>query len=207
MTRKILRAGFKALAFSVIVYGSGIGFAAAADIYKFDKGHTEVRFLWNHVGLSTQSGEFHDVDGAVTFNREKLENSTVDVTIKSESIDTGVAPLDTHLKSADFFDVKKFPTITFKSTSVRQTGVDRGEVTGNLTIHGVTKPVKLDVSLLFEGEHPLAPFNKSYAGAPYVAFSGRTEILRSEFGVGRFAPLTSDVISIVIETEMRQASK
>lgn len=97
--------------------------------------------------------------------------------------------------------------ITFKSTAVRQTGVDRGEVICELTIHGVTEPVSLDVALQFEGDHPLGPFIKAYAGAPYVSFSGRTEILRSEFGVGEFAPRTSDRVEIVIETEMRQQNQ
>ena len=177
---------------------------SAADIYAFDKGHTEIIFKWNHVGLSTQSGEFRDFDGTVSFDRENLANSSVEVTIKAASIDTGVKDLDDHLKSADFFEVETYPDITFKSTSVKQTGVDRGEVTGDLTIHGVTKSVSLDVKLQFEGDHPLGPFIEAYAGAPYVAFSGRTEILRSDFGVGAFAPLTSDHVEIVIETEMRQ---
>ncbi|MDH3663636.1 MAG: YceI family protein [Alphaproteobacteria bacterium] len=176
----------------------------AADVYGFDKGHTEIIFKWNHVGLSTQSGEFRDYDGTVSFDRENLANSSVDVTIKAASLDTGVKDLDDHLKSADFFEVETYPEITFKSTSVKQTGVDRGEVAGDLTIHGVTKPVSLDVKLQFEGDHPLGPFIEAYAGAPYVAFSARTEILRSDFGVGAFAPLTSDRVEIVIETELRQ---
>lgn len=180
------------------------GAALAADSYSFDKGHTEIRFLWDHVGLSTQSGEFRDFDGTAVFDRENLENSKVDIVIQVDSVDTGVEKLDEHLKSADFFDVANNPEITFTSTSVKQTGVDRGAVTGDLTINGVTKPVTLDVALRFEGDHPLAPFIEAYAGAPYVAFSARTEILRSDFGVSYAAPLTSDRIEIVIETEMRQ---
>ncbi|NKB58576.1 MAG: polyisoprenoid-binding protein [Alphaproteobacteria bacterium] len=197
--------GFRTAALGVFL--CGIGLSAAAETFKFDKGHTEVRFLWNHVGLSTQSGEFRAVDGSVTFDSKKLGESKVDVTIKSASIDTGVERLDKHLKSGDFFNVEKHPEITFKSTSVRQTGVDRGQVIGNLTMNGVTKPVTLDVSLLFQGNHPLAPFIKAYAGAPYVAFSGRTEVLRSDFNLGKFAPLTSDAIEIVIQTEMRKAAE
>ncbi len=205
---KAISTGLRATFLGVSLFGLCLSAAAsAADTFKFDKGHTEVRFLWNHVGLSTQSGEFRDVDGSVIFDREKLSNSKVNVSIKSASIDTGVDRLDTHLKSADFFNVEKHPEITFKSTSVRQTGVGRGQVMGNLTMNGVTKPVTLDVSLLFEGDHPLGPFIKAYAGAPYVAFSGRTKILRSDFNLGKFAPLTSDAIEIVIETEMRRAAQ
>ena len=180
--------------------------ALAADTYMFDKGHTEIIFKWNHVGLSTQSGEFRDYDGTVVFDRENLGDSKVDVVIRTASVDTGVPALDDHLKGADFFNVEANPEITFTSTAVKQSGVDRGVVTGDLTINGVTKPVDLDVTLNFEGDHPLAPFIESYAGAPYVAFSARTEILRSDFGVAYAAPLTSDRIEIVIETEMRQSN-
>ena len=142
----------------------------------------------------------------MVFDRENLANSTVEVAIKTASVDTGVPALDDHLKGADFFNVETNPEITFKSTAVKQSGVNRGVVTGDLTINGVTKPVDLDVTLNFEGDHPLAPFIESYAGAPYVAFSARTEILRSDFGVAYAAPLTSDRIEIVIETEMRQSN-
>lgn len=193
----------KGIALGTILFSTSL--AQAADTYKFDKGHTEVRFLWNHVGLSTQSGEFRNVDGSVVFDKEKLGNSTVEVTIKADSLDTGVDKLDAHLKGTDFFNVEKHPTITFKSKSIRQTGVDQGQITGDLTMNGVTKSITLDAALLFQGDHPLAPFIKAYAGAPYVAFSGRTSVLRSDFNLGKFAPLTSDKIDIVIETEMRQA--
>lgn len=192
----------KGVALGAILFAASA--ANAADTFKFDKGHTEVRFLWNHVGLSTQSGEFRDVDGTVVFDPKKLAGSKVDVTIQAASIDTGVDRLDTHLKSDDFFNVAKHAVITFKSTAVKQTGVDSGQIVGNLTMNGVTRPVTLDVALLFQGNHPLAPFIKAYAGAPYVAFSGRTSVLRSDFNLGKFAPLTSDKIEIVIETEMRR---
>ena len=191
-----------ALAGALGAFGSSV--QAAQDSYVFDKGHTEIRFSWNHVGLSTQSGDVRDYDGTVVWDTENVQNSKVNVTLKVSSIDTGVPDLDKHLLSADFFDVEKFPEITFKSTEVKQTGVNRGRVTGDLTIHGVTKPVDLDVQLLFTGEHPLAPFIEAYAGAPYASFSARAELLRSDFGVGNFAPLTSDRIEIHIETEMRR---
>lgn len=192
-----------------VVLAAGFGLSAASAIaetetYQFDKGHTEIRFSWDHVGLSTQSGEFREYEGTVVWDRENLENSKVDVTIKTASIDTGVPPLDEDLSSENFFDVAKFPEITFKSTSVRQVGVDLGSVTGDLTILGQTRPVTLQVALNFQGDHPLAPFIESYAGAPYAAFSASAEILRSDFGLGRYVPLTSDSIEIVIETEMRR---
>lgn len=180
------------------------GAAAAGETYAFDKAHTEINFIYNHVGLSNQSGRFDGFDGTVTFDQKDVSKSKVDVTIQAASIDTDVEALDTHLKSADFFNVEQHPEIRFVSTAVRQTGNKAGQVEGNLTINGQTKPVTLDVTFNFQGEHPLAPYIPAYAGAPYAAFSARTTVLRSDFGLGKFAPLTSDTVDIVIEAEMRQ---
>lgn len=183
---------------------AGAPWSARAETYGFDKNHTEVRFLYDHLGMSIQSGQFGAVDGTVVFDRKKLENSKVEVVIKTDSVDTGVPALDTHLKSKDFFEVDKYPEITFKSTSVKQTGKDAGQITGDLTIHGVTKPVTLNVTFNFAGPHPLAKFIKKYDGAPYASFSAQAEILRSDFGVGLYAPATADRVRIVIETELRK---
>ena len=172
--------------------------------YSFDKNHTEIMFIYNHVGLSDQSGRFDDFDGTLVFDQKDVTKSRLDVTIKTASIDTDVEALDTHLKSADFFNAEIHPEIRFVSRAVRQTGNKAGQVEGDLTINGQTKPVILDVTFNFQGEHPLAPFIPAYAGAPYAAFSARTTVLRSDFGLGKFAPLTSDTVDIVIETEMRQ---
>lgn len=203
IVKTVKTAGF---ALASLGLAAAAGSALATETYSFDKGHTEIIFKWDHVGLTTQSGEFRDFDGTVVIDRANIENSKVDVVIRTASVETGVSALDDHLKSADFFEVEKFPEMTFKSTSIKQTGVNRGAVTGDLTIKDVTRPVTLDIRLNYEGDHPLAPFIEAYAGAPYVAFSGRTEIVRSDFGVAYAAPLTSDRIEIVIETEMRQQS-
>ena len=179
------------------------GVANAAKNYALDTGHTEIRFLYDHVGLSTQSGEFRDFEGTLVFDQENLANSKVDVTIRTASVDSGVKALDKHLRSADLFDVEKFPTITFKSTEIIQTGAKRGRVIGDLTIKGKTHPVAMDVVFNFDGPHPLAPFINFYAGANYVAFSARGSVIRSDFDLGFGSPLTSDKIDIVIETELR----
>lgn len=200
------KAGFaKYLLSAAVAAGLALPLGAhAAETYSFDKNHTEIMFFYNHVGLSTQSGRFDEFDGTVVFDQKKPENSKVDVTIKTASIDTDVAPLDAHLKSADFFNAEKHPEIRFVSTAVRQTGAKHGRVEGNLTINGKTKPVVLDVTFNFAGDHPLAPYIETYAGAPYAAFAAKTTVLRSDFGLGMFAPLTSDTVDIVIQTEMRQ---
>src|SRR3990172_8365994 len=93
-----------------------------ADTYVFEKDHTGVRFTWDHLGLSRQGGRFLDVEGAVTFDPNRPEDSTVDVKIPLKSIATGIPKLDEHLvRSKEFFDVEQFPVITFKTTSVRRT--------------------------------------------------------------------------------------
>jgi polyisoprenoid-binding protein YceI len=196
----------------VVVAAAVLGAAAlagpqavqAADTYSFDKGHSKVLFFWNHVGLSNQSGRFDDFDGTLVFDQQKPENSRVEVTIQTGSIDTDVPALDKDLLSENFFNASTHPQITFVSTKVHQSGTKTGRVTGDLTINGVTKPVTLDVTFNFAGEHPLSPYLEKYKGAQYTGFSARARVLRSEFGMGRFAPLTSDEIDIVIETEMRK---
>ena len=190
---------------SGLIAALALGAAAqAANSYTFDKGHTKILFFWNHLGMSNQSARFDDFDGTVVFDPEKPENSKVDVTIKTASVDSDVPAFDDHLKSADFFNAEKHPEITFVSTTVRKTGKETGQVEGDLTINGVTKPVTLDVTFNFMGEHPLSAFNENYKGAQYAAFSARARVLRSDFNVGLYAPLTSDTVDIMIETELRK---
>lgn len=195
---------FGALALAAVLAAASPQTAQAAETYTFDKEHTKILFFWNHVGLSNQMGRFDDFDGKLVFDKAKPENSSIEVTIKTKSIDTDVPALDADLLSENFFNSDTHPEITFVSTEVRQTSTKTGMVTGDLTINGVTKPVTLDVTFNFQGEHPLSPFLEKYKGAQYTGFSARATVLRSAFNVGRFAPLTSDEIDILIETEMRR---
>ena len=173
--------------------------AWAAETYYFDQGHTEVHFKWSHAGVSMQHGEFTKLDGKLSLDPNNVENSVVDVTIDANSLDSGFQALDEHLKSPDFFDVATYPTITFKSTSVKQTGDDTADIVGDLTIHGVTKPVTLQTKLTHRGAHPVAQFIEYYKGE-WVAFHATTEIDHTEFGVGSF---NTGTISIEINTEMK----
>ena len=198
------------LRLSVLASGIALALAApqaasAADKYGFDKTHTKVMFVYNHVGLSNQWGRFDEVDGEILFDQEKPENSSLNVTIKTKSIDTDVAALDEHLMSKDFFNAETHPEITFVSTAVRKTGTTTGQVVGDLTMNGQTHPVTLDVTFNFAGEHPLSPYSEKYKGAQYASFSAKASLLRSAFGLGMFAPLTSDEVDIIIETELRKA--
>jgi polyisoprenoid-binding protein YceI len=176
--------------------------AAHADTWVFDKQHTEIRFSWDHLGLSRKSGRFLDMDGTLDFSPTEPEAGSIDVGIRTTSIATGVRELDDHLKSPDFFGANANPRITFKSTGVSKTGERTGEVNGNLTIAGVTRPVTLDVTWNFTGEYPLSAINPGYQGKWVSGFSARTIIARSDFGLKRAIPLISDEIQITIEAEL-----
>lgn len=174
--------------------------AFAAQTFETDQGHTEVRMSWSHAGVSVQTGEFTTANGTLTLDADAIANSSVSVTIDAASVASGFKPLDDHLKSPDFLNVEKFPTITFESTEVKQTGDTTADVTGNLTIHGVTKPVTLATTLTHRGPHPLGQVIDYYKGE-WVAFSASTQIDHMEFGVGAFS---TGPITIEISTEMRE---
>ena len=184
-----------------VVWGAN----ARGDTYTLDKQHTEVRFTWDHLGLSRQGGRFTDVTGTVNFDPEKPEASTVDVTIPLASISTGVVKLDEHLvNSREFFDAVTHPAILFKSTSVKMKSDRTGEMSGDLIINGISKPVVLEFVWNFTGEHPLANINPSYAGHYSSGFSAATQIRRSDWGIMRTIPYISDELKISIETEMHR---
>jgi polyisoprenoid-binding protein YceI len=126
----------------------------AGETYSFDKAHTTVGFQVRHI-YTNVSGKFTDFTGTIQVDRAKPESSTVDFTIQATSIDTSEPRRDQHLRSADFFDVANNPTITFKSTSIKANGKDSWLVTGDFTMHGVTKSVVLPVTLLGEGKDPM----------------------------------------------------
>ncbi len=178
--------------------------ALAAETYSFDKGHTEIRVSWNHAGLSMQSARFLEFDGTIVIDEDDPAKSSVDISLNVSGIKSTIEAFDNELKSANFFDLEKFPTITFKSTAVRQTAKQSVEITGDLIIKGVKKPVKLDADLIFIGPHPLGPYIAEYKGAKYAGFQAKARVLRSEFGLGAFAPLTSDWVDININTELRK---
>ncbi len=134
-----------------------------AEEYGFDKAHSQIGFAVRHI-LSPTHGEFKDYDGKIVFDEKKPEASTIDVTIQVASIDTANAKRDEHLKTATFFEVEKYPTITFKSTKVTSAGNKKYKVVGDLTMHGVTKSVTLDVEYLgtdVAWGNPIAGFSAS----------------------------------------------
>ena len=179
-----------------------------ADTYTLDPEHTEVRFSWNHLGMSRQSGRILDVKGTVEFEPAEPEASSVEVVMKLSSLTTSVPALDKHLlKTKDFFDIGSFPTITFRSTAVKKTGGKTALVSGDLTINGISRPVVLETTWNFSGEHPMAKINPAYSEVYASGFSARTQIFRSDFGITRTIPFVSDEIQITIETEMHRTAQ
>ncbi|WP_303829885.1 YceI family protein [Asticcacaulis taihuensis] len=190
MTKFAIKSLFAASVFALVASAS----AFAADTYKLDAGHTSVTFQYTHFGFSHPTGKFMNAVGSVTLDDATPANSSVEVSFDINGINTGVAALDTHLKSADFFDAAKFPTATFKSTKVVQTSATTANVTGDLTIHGVTKPVTLKVTLNKKDVHPM--MKKVDAG-----FTATGTINRSDFGMGNYVPAVSDQVDLYIEAE------
>jgi polyisoprenoid-binding protein YceI len=176
---------------------------SSADTYKIDGQHTEVRFTWDHLGLSRQGGRFTAVEGTVEFDPDKPAATKAEIKIPLKSIATGIKRLDEHLTNTkDFFDATSHPTITFKSTVVRVKSDKTAEMDGDLAINGITKPVTLEVIWNFSGEHPLQAINPVYAGAYASGFSATTQIRRSDWGITRTIPYVSDEVRITIETEL-----
>ena len=171
------------------------GTAAAAPVtYKLDPGHTMVLFTWSHFGFSNPTANLGQVDGTLVYDEAAPTKSTVEATLPLTGLDTFVPKLDEHLKSADFLDAAKYPTVTFKSTKVTSAGKDKLKVTGDLTVHGVTKPVTLDVTVNKVGPHPMMKVQTA-------GFDATATIKRSDFGVGAYVPNVSDEIKIRITTE------
>lgn len=175
---------------------------ALAETYHLDPTHTEIRFYYNHAGLTEQSGEWTGMSGTIDFDPENVTATSANISIDTSSLTTGVSPLDDHLKSADFFDIEVFPKATFVSTSAIQTGAQTLRLVGDLTIKDQTKPATLDVDMKFMGTHPLGGFFDYYKG-DWVGVEATGTLLRSEYGVGMFAPGTSDAVRLEISAEMR----
>ena len=175
-----------------------------ADTWRLDPENAEVRFTWDHFGITRQSGEIREIFGTLWFSPTAPETGAVEISALVESISTGVPALDAALKSPDYFDAAQFSRITFTSTGVTPTGPRTGQLAGVLSIRGIEKPVTLDVTWTFTGEHPLASFNPVYQGKWVSGFQATATIKRSEWGIDRSAPLISDEIEIAISAEFIQ---
>jgi polyisoprenoid-binding protein YceI len=156
--------------------------AAASTIWNIDAAHSVAEFKVRHMMISYVKGKFSGLSGVLTLDETDYTRSTVEVSIPADSVSTVDDDLDAHLKNSDFFDVEKFPTLTFKSTNIRSTGGRDYEVTGDLTIRGVTKSVTLSVKDVSEP-------SKDPWGSLRIGLSGSTKVNRKDFGLVWNAPL------------------
>ena len=170
--------------------------------WNIDKTHSIVEFAVKHLVVTTVKGHFREFEGTALIDEANPENSSVTASIDVASIDTRVADRDAHLKSPDFFDAGRYPTITFRSTQVARAGEDRLRVTGDLTLHGVTRPVTLEVST--------TPAVKGMSGETRRGFSATTQIARKDFGltwnkVVEAGPAVGDEVTITLDLEAVKA--
>ncbi len=174
--------------------------AAHATAWTVDKSHTQITFSVGHLGFSDTNGIFRDFDAQITFDPEDIPATSVSFTVKADSIDTFWEARDNHIRTADFLNTAEHPDITFVSTSVTQTGDETADVTGDLTILGVTKSVTFAATLNQIGPNPFNP------AVEVAGFKLTGEIDRTEFGMGFGAPAIGAVIPFTVDLEMSPAS-
>ena len=168
-----------------------------AGTYRFDAGHSKITWSTTHLGFSTYTGQFGALAGSLTLDPKQPTKAGLDVTVDTASLGTLNPALDTHLKSADFLDVATFPTATFKATAIALTGERTANITGDLTLHGVTRPVVVAATFNQAGVNPL---DKTYS----LGFDGKAVIKRSDFGVSAYVPAVGDEVTLTIEAELKK---
>ncbi|WP_130834684.1 YceI family protein [[Erwinia] mediterraneensis] len=187
----MLRKSLLALTVTTLLMGS---LSAQAADYKIDKQgqHAFIQFRIQHLGYSWIYGTFKDFDGSFTFDENNPSADKVNVTINTNSIDTNHAERDKHLRSADFLNVSQYPQATFKSTSVRKDD-DELDITGDLTLNGVTKPVRLEAKLLGQGKDPWGGYR--------AGFEAEGDIMLKDFNITKDLGPASQKVKLMISVE------
>lgn len=165
---------------------------AASETYQIDNVHSDVIFEIGHLGVSSSFGRFNDISGEIHVDTEDAAETSIQIQIKSESVDTNSADRDKHLRSPDFFNVKQFPLIEFQSKSTKVKG-DKLEVTGDLTLLGVTKPVTVEVRKIGEGKDPWGGYRAGWLS--------EFKIKRSDYGMKFLLEGLSDEVEITVALE------
>lgn len=182
-------------ALGALLLAGSLSARAESVTYTLDPKHTDIVVTWTHFGLSHPRAMFNHVSGTVTYDPDHPEQSSVQATIPVSSVHTASPKLDEHIQSGDFFAADTYPDITFKSTRVVAGDKDGTlKVTGDLTAHGKTHPVTLDVTVNKLGTQPMGK-------ARAAAFDASTTIKRSDFGVDLYAPMVSDEVRLTLTTE------
>ncbi len=185
--------------FIALAFLSLSAFTAVNTIWKNDAPHSQLLFTVSHLGINEVSGSFNDFAASVNASKADFSDAVFELNAKTASVDTRVEARDNHLKSADFFDAEKFPAITFKSTAIKRIAKDKYSLTGNLNMHGISKPVTLQ--LLYKGSTENPMNKKNTAG-----FQISGTVKRSDFGIGAKFPaaMVGDVVSIKANGEFIQ---
>ncbi|MGE8497354.1 MAG: YceI family protein [Pseudomonas sp.] len=188
----MLKKTLAALALGTALLGAGQ--AMAAD-YAIDKQgqHAFVNFKISHLGYSWLYGTFKDFDGSFSFDEKNPEASKVSVTLNTTSVDTNHAERDKHIRSGDFLNVSKHPTATFESTSVKTTGEGAADITGNLTLNGVTKPVVIAAKFIGQGSDPWGGYR--------AGFEGSTTLKLKDFNIEKDLGPASQEVELIISVE------
>ena len=176
----------------LVVFGCG-RIAVAADSYTIDPSHTFPRFEISHFGFSTHQGQFNKTTGKIVLDRA-AKTGSIEITVDTASIGTGDPALEKHLKSEDFFNVAKFPTMVFKSKSVKFNGDVPASAEGELTLLGVTRPLTLTITRVKCAPHPM--LKKEDCGAEVTGM-----LKRSEFGMKTYVPAVGDEVTLRIQVE------
>jgi polyisoprenoid-binding protein YceI len=172
---------------------------AQGGTYKVGSAHTRIVFMVTHMGFTEYYGQFNGIAGELNLDPADVAKSAVAITIPTDSVDTSNGVLNGELKDPTWFDAAKYPTITFKSVKVTRTGQDTAAITGDLTFHGVTRPVTLDAKFNAAGPHP---FTKKYT----MGFNASTHLKRSDFGVTKYVPIVGDDVTLKISAEFEKVS-
>lgn len=181
-----------ATALALFTLALSVRTVGAADNYKVDPVHSSVIFKIDHLGVAPFYGRFNDPTGTVTLDKEDASKSSFTFEVKAENVNTGNAKRDAHLKTPDFFDARQFPAITFKSKGVKDLGSDKYEVTGDLTLHGVTKEIKLILTKTGEKETKMG-YRTGWATA--------ITLKRSDYGMTQMLDMVGDEVQLTIAYE------
>jgi polyisoprenoid-binding protein YceI len=181
---------WKFVALCLIGFGTS---AFAADVYDIEPNHTYPRFEYNHLGISTHHGQFDKTWGKIVLDRA-AKTGSVDITVDMSSINMGSSKLEDHLRGDEYFDVAKFPVMTFKSTNLKFNGDVPVAADGELTLHGITKPLTLTITNVECKIHPMV--KKEDCGAEVTS-----TLKRSDFGISKLTPMVGDEVTLHIQVE------
>lgn len=181
---------------AALALGATLPAMAAPVTYVLDGSHSAVSFSYRHVGLSTQTSRFNNATGTIVLDTE-AKTGKVDITVDTRSVNTGLESFNGHIQAKDFLDTAEYPTATFVSSKVNFDGDRPVSIEGNLTIKGITKPVTVTIDDFVLAQHPMAK-------KPALGAAGSVQLTRSEYNMGKFAPVNSDEVTLRVTLEAIQ---